>query len=43
MPVPDDEPVDIVISMVNRYFTYLAERDAYNRRYFLAPDGEASE
>ena len=43
VPVPDDEPVATIVNMVNRYFTYLAERNAYNRRYFLASDGEASE
>lgn len=42
-PVEEYEAVAIVVTMVNRYFTYLAERDTYNRRYFLASDGEAWE
>lgn len=43
VPLPDGEPVAECVLIVNRYIEYHAKRNAYNRRFFLSPEGDAAE
>jgi hypothetical protein len=43
VPLPDGEPVAECVLIVNRYIEYYAKCCAYNRRFFLSPEGDATE